>query len=199
MNQISTRIGRFCCSAACAAVAASLLTVPLAEAASGPYVAASYAYTGYQTRCDGGACDRRDNGFRAAVGWSFASHWSVEAIYLDAGHFVASDLTAVGTAFQGRANLTAWGATVGYEWPLGAAFTVGARLGAAAVKAEFKPGPAPAIAGGKTTTQFLGGLTATWHLSRAWSARVDWDHTRGRMNRFNGNVDAASIGLQYGF
>jgi hypothetical protein len=183
-----------------AAVAISLLAMASpACAAEGPYVAAGYAYSGYQTRCDGGACDRRDGGVRAAVGWLFAPHWSIEALYLDAGHFVASDLTAAGTPFHGRAKLSAWGGTLGYDWPLGAKFTVGVRIGMASVKADFTPGPAPAIAGGKTTAQFLGGLSATWHLSSAWSARLDWDHTRGRMNRFNGDVDTASVGIQYGF
>jgi hypothetical protein len=192
MNRVLTRVG--------AAAAIPLLAmVSLAHAADGPYVAAGYAYSGYQTRCNGDACDRRDGGVRAAAGWAFAKHWSAEALYLDAGHFVASDVTSAGTPFHGRANLRAWGGTVGFAWPLGTAFTLGARVGAASVKANFQPGPAPAIAGGKTTTQFLGGLSATWRFSGAWSARLDWDHTRGRMNRFNGDVDTASVGIQFGF
>jgi hypothetical protein len=196
----STWIDGFGAAALRAAAVVSLLAAAsLAQGADGPYVAAGYAYTAYQTRCDGGACDRRDGGFRVATGWGFAKHWSVEAVYLDAGHFVASDVTAAGTPFRGRADLSAWGGTLSYEYPLGTAVTLGVRLGGASVKADFKPGPAPAIAGGKTTPQFLGGLSATWRFSHAWSARLDWDHTRGRMNRFNGDVDAASIGLQYSF
>jgi hypothetical protein len=183
-----------------ATVAISLLALTSpAGAGEGPYVAASYAYSGFQTRCDGGACDRRDSGVRAAVGWAPAPHWSVEALYLDAGRFVASDVTAAGTPFDGRARLRAWGGTLGYAWPLGAKFTVGARAGMASVTADFEPGPAPAIAGGRTTAQFIGGLSMSWRLSTAWSARLDWDHTRGRMNRFDGDVDAASVGIQFGF
>ena len=134
-----------------AAPVALLAGASLAQGADGPYVAAGYAYTGYQTRCDGGACERRAGGFRVATGWGFARHWSLEALYLEAGHFVASDVTAAGTPFRGRADLSAWGGTFGYEYPLGAGVTVGVRLGGASVKADFKPGPAPAIAGGKTT------------------------------------------------
>jgi hypothetical protein len=170
-----------------------------ANVTSGPYAALGASATGFQTRCTGGACDRRAAGVRLAAGWDFASRWSVEALYLDAGRFTASDLTAGGVPFRGRADVSGFGATVGYGFPLGNAFTITAHIGFASVKADFKPGPPPAIAGGKTTTQFLGGLSGTWRLSRSWSARFDWDHTRGRMNRFNGDIDAATVGFQYGF
>ena len=200
MSRISTNSHALCPLAVRVAAAIPLLAMAsLAHAADGPYIAAGYAYSGYQTRCNGDGCDRHDSGFRTAVGWGFAKHWSVEALYLDAGHFIASDVTAAGVPFHGRTNVRAWGGTVGFAWPLGAALALGARVGAASVKADFQPGPAPAIAGGMTTTQFLGGLSATWRFSGAWSARLDWDHTRARMNRFNGDVDTASVGIQFGF
>jgi hypothetical protein len=187
------------------ALAGGLALLPaftLAQAANatrGPYAALGASATGFQTRCTGGACDRRAAGVRLAAGWDFASRWSVEALYLDAGRFTASDLTAGGVPFRGRVDVRAFGATVGYGFPLGHAFTITARIGLASVKADFKPGPMPAIAGGKTTSQFLGGLSGTWRLSPTWSARFDWDHTRGRMNRFNGDIDAVTVGFQYGF
>jgi hypothetical protein len=46
-------------------------------------------------------------------------------------------------------------------------FVLGDRAGAASVKADFYPGPAPAVAGGKTTAQFLGGVYATYQISAA--------------------------------
>jgi hypothetical protein len=193
-------IGRYVSVAAYGAATALVLAIaPRAYGADGPYVAAGYSYTGYETRCNGGACDRRDSGYRAAVGWHFAKFWSIEAIHLDAGRFVASDVTASGTPFHGNAKVRASGGTVGYEYPIGTAFTIAARVGAAAVTADFEPGPAPAIRGGKSTTQFFGGLTGTYHFSNAWSVRLDWDHTRGRMNRYDGDVNGASVGIQFGF
>lgn len=188
-------------SAAAALAVASMggLAVPLAAADTGPYVAAGYGTTGYETRCQGDACDRRDSGFRAAAGWQLARNWSLEAIYLNPGTFVASDVTAAGTPFHGRAHVRVTGATVGYSYTFGNAFSLGARAGAASVRAEFTPGPAPAVAGGKTTAQFLGGLDAIWHFSPAWSARLDWDHTRAKMNRYDGDVNALSVGVQFGF
>jgi hypothetical protein len=57
-----------------AATAAILLTAaPHLRAADGPYIAAGYAVTGFETLCRGDACDRHDGGFRAAAGWGFAS------------------------------------------------------------------------------------------------------------------------------
>jgi hypothetical protein len=190
------------CPAACAVAyaAASLLFGASARAADGPYAAAAYSYSGYETDCDGSvSCDRRSSGFRLAAGWRFAGNWTAEALYLDAGHFDASAATSAGTIFYGRARLTAAGATLGYDWRLGTDFTVGPRAGLTAVRANFSPGAAPAIAGGATTAQFLGGAAAAWRISDAWSLRLDWDHTRGRMNRFNGDVNAASLGVQFGF
>ena len=172
---------------------------PAAQAEDGPYVAAGYGITGYETRCNGDACDRRDSGFRAALGWQLAPAWSVEAIYLNPGAFVASDVTPDGVPFHGRAHVRAIGANLGYDYTFGGAFSLGARAGMASVKADFTPGPAPAIAGGHTTAQFLGGLNATWHFLPSWSARLDWDHTRARMNRYDGDVNALSVGVQFGF
>jgi hypothetical protein len=169
------------------------------HAEDGPYLAAGYGTTGYQTRCNGNACDRRDNGFRLAAGWAFARSWSAETIYLNEGAFVASDVTSGGTPFHGDAHVHAFGATLGYSYPISSAFSIGARAGIASVKADFTPGPAPAISGGKTTAQFLGGLNATWHFSTAWSARFDWDHSRARMNRFDGDINMVSAGVQFGF
>lgn len=177
----------------------SLALAPLAHAADGPYFAAGYGLTGFETRCDGGACDRRDSGFRLAAGWGFAQRWSVEVIYLDAGEFIASDRTADGTPFYGHADVSATGLTLGYALPLGTKFSIGARLGADSVRAHFHPGPAPAISGGETETRFLGGLTGTWQMAPSWTLRLDWDHTSGRMNRFDGDVNAVGLGLQYGF
>jgi len=182
-----------------AALLLTLALAPLAQAADGPYVAVGYGLTGFETRCDGGACDRRDSGYRLAAGWGFAQRWSVEVVYLDAGQFIASDRTADGTSFQGHAEVSATGLTLGYALPLGEKFSVGARLGASSVKADFHPGPAPAISGGKTETQFLGGLSGTWQMAPAWTLRLDWDHTKGRMNRFDGDVNVVALGLQYGF
>jgi hypothetical protein len=179
--------------------ALSLLAAVPARAADGPYVSAGYAVlTDYRTRCNG-ACDHTDDGFRVAVGWNFFKNFSVEALYLDAGHFVVSDITSGGTPFQGNAKVTLGGATLGYQYPIGAHFALGARVGAAAVKAEFTPGPAPAIAGGKTTTQFLGGLGASWQFTNWCSARLDWDHSRARMNRYDGDINALTLGVQFGF
>jgi Outer membrane protein beta-barrel domain len=171
-----------------------------AQASDGPYVAADYGYSGYETTCAGSArCDRRGSGFRVAAGWAFAQHWSVEALYLDAGRFDASGTTSGGSIFYGRTRLTAAGATVGYDWLLGNTFSIGPRAGVAAVKADFTPGPAPAIGGGATTAQFFGGAAAAWRISDAWCLHLDWDHTRARMNRFYGDVNVASVGVQFGF
>ena len=90
-------------------------------------------------------------------------------------------------------------ATLGYDWVFGGAFTLGPRAGIAAVKANFTPGPPPAVPGGATTTQFLGGAAAAWRITDAWSLHLDWDHTRARMNRFDGDVNVASLGVQFGF
>jgi Outer membrane protein beta-barrel domain len=183
-----------------ACTAALSLSGIAAHAADGPYATAGYSYSGYETTCDGSvSCDRRSSGFRLAAGWAFAAHWSVEALYLDAGRFDASGATSAGSIFSGRAKLTATGATVGYDWSLGNALSIGPRVGIAAVKADFSPGPAPAIGGGATTAQFFGGAAAVWRLSQAWSLRLDWDHTRARMNRFNGDVNVATVGIQFGF
>jgi hypothetical protein len=83
-----------------AATAAILLTAaPHLRAADGPYLAAGYAVTGFETLCGGDACDRHDGGFRAAAGWGFAKYLTVEALYLRAGHFVADNVTAGGDVF----------------------------------------------------------------------------------------------------
>ncbi len=185
--------------AALAALLAATAGIGWAHAEDGPYLAAGYGVTGYETRCNGDGCDRRDSGFRVAAGWGFATSWSAEALYLKEGVFVASDITAAGTPFHGDAHVRAFGATLGYSYPISRAFSIGARAGAASVKADFTPGPAPAISGGKSTTQFLGGLNATWHFSSAWSARLDWDHSRARMNRFDGDINMVSAGVQFGF
>ena len=171
-----------------------------AHSADGPYISAAYSYSGYETRCDGSAsCERRSSGFRVAGGWAFSPHWTVEALYLDAGRFDASGATSEGTIFSGRAKISAVGATLGYDWVFGGAFTLGPRAGIAAVKANFTPGPPPAVPGGATPTQFLGGAAAAWRITDAWSLHLDWDHTRARMNRFDGDVNVASLGVQFGF
>jgi hypothetical protein len=183
-----------------AGAAALSLSGLAAHASNGPYVAADYSYSGYETTCAGAAsCDRRSSGFRLAAGWAFAQHWSVEALYLDAGRFDASGTTSDGSIFYGRTKLTAAGATVGYDWLLGNSLSVGPRAGIAAVKADFSPGPAPALGGSATTAQFFGGAAAAWRISNAWSLHLDWDHTRARMNRFYGDVNLASVGVQFGF
>lgn len=183
-----------------ACVAALLLSGGAAKAADGPFVAADYTYGAFDTTCDGSAsCDRRSSGFRLAAGWQFAEHWSVEALYLDAGRFDASGATADGSTFSGRTKVTAAGAAAGYDWLFGNAFSIGPRVGLAAVKANFSPGAAPAIGGGETTTQFIGGAAAAWHISDAWNLNLHWDHTRARMNRFDGDVNVASVGIQFGF
>ena len=183
------------------ACTATLLLCALgAHAADGPYVAAAYGYGGFETHCDATLnCERRSSGFRIAGGWALASHWSIEASYLDAGRYDASGTTSDGSVFYGRAKLTAVGATLGYDWMIGDALSVGPRIGMAALKAEFSPGPAPAIRGGATTAQFIGGADAAWRLSEAWSLHLDWDHTRARMNRFDGDVNIARFGVQFGF
>jgi hypothetical protein len=198
MKALTKMIGTRGPLAAC--TAALSLSGLAAHAADGPYLDAAYTYGGYETRCDGTvSCDRRSGGFRVAGGWAFAHHWSVEASYLDAGRFDASGATADGEIFYGRAKLTAIGATLGYDWSIGSAFSIGPRAGIAAVKVNFDPGPAPAVGGGATSAQFLGGASAAWRISDAWSLHLDWDHTRGRMNRFDGDVNLASFGVRFGF
>lgn len=180
-----------------AAVLASAL--PGARAHADGYVAAGWGATHHRVLCNGGACDRRDTGVRVTLGWTFAPRWSAELLYLDAGTFTASDRTAEGVAFRGRDDVHGIGAALQYRVPLGATFDAGVRLGAASMKSEFSPGPAPAIAGGRTTTQLLYGAGARWTFAPSWSLRADWDRTRARMNRFNGNVDAVTVGVQYSF
>jgi hypothetical protein len=198
MKPLTKIIGMHGSFAAC--TAALSLTAIAAHASDGPYVAAGYSYSGYETTCDGSvSCDRRSSGFRLAAGWAFAGNWTVEAMYLDAGRFDASGATSDGSIFYGRTKLTAAGATLGYDWSLGNALKIGPRAGIAAVRADFSAGPAPAISGGATTAQFVGGAAAAWRISDAWSLQLDWDHTRARMNRFNGDVNIASIGIQFGF
>jgi hypothetical protein len=172
---------------------------PLSYADSSFYLTAGAGTTRYETRCEGGACDRSDTGFRLAAGWEFADRWSVEGLWLDAGKFIASDVTPSGAPFHGTAEVSGFGATVGYALPLGESFDIGARVGVASMKADFKPGPAPAIGGGKTTTQPLYNLSARWHFAPAWSLRADWDGTFARMNRFDGQVDVVTVGVQYNF
>jgi hypothetical protein len=166
---------------------------------TGPYVSVGYAYAGYETRCNGDGCDRRANGVRAAAGWTFLESFSVEALYLHAGDFTASDVSSNGTPFHGHAKLDVYGAALRYDYFLLERFSVGAHVGAVGAKADFTPGPAPAIAGGKTTAQFLGGLSAAWHITRALSFELGWDHTRAKMNRYNGDVDVGSINVRFGF
>jgi hypothetical protein len=161
---------------------------PPGQAESGAYLSAGAGITRYETRCKGGACDRSDTGFRLAAGWGFADRWSVEGLWIDAGKFVASDVTPSGVPFRGTAEVGGFGATVGYSLPLGDAFDIAGRLGVASMKADFKPGPAPAIGGGKTTTQPLYNLGVQWRFAPAWSLRADWDGTYARMNRFDGQV-----------
>jgi hypothetical protein len=198
MKPLTRTIRTLGCFAAC--TAALSLSGIAARASDGPYIAAGYSYGGYETTCDGSvSCDRRSSGFRLAAGWAFADHWSVEALYLDAGRFDASGATSDGSIFYGRTKLTAAAATLGYDWSLGNALSIGPRAGIAAVKADFSPGPVPAISGGATTAQFFGGGAAAWRISDAWSLHFDWDHTRARMNRFNGDVNEASVGIQFGF
>src|SRR5882757_2737209 len=94
--------------AAFAAVGSLLLAhAPTAGAADGPYASAGYAFTDYRTRCNG-ACDRTDQGFRVAAGWGFLESFAVEAVYLDAGRFIASDITAGAAPFKGSAKVTLW-------------------------------------------------------------------------------------------
>jgi hypothetical protein len=181
--------------AACAGAGA--LLSPAAHA-DGGFAAVGAGRGGFETRCDGDACDRRDTGFRVALGWEAASHWTVEAVYLHPGRFVAGDVTSSGTPFHGRAELTGWGATAGYALPAGPV-VLSARAGLASLKADFTPGPAPASAGGRTTTQFLAGLGARWAVAPHVALRVDWDHSRARINRFAGDVNLVSVGLQFGF
>jgi hypothetical protein len=176
----------------------ALLGAPLAARAAGPYLAAGYAYSGFETRCDG-ACDSRASGVRIAGGWNIAGHWSLEALYLNDGRFTASEAAADGSPFQGRAKVSAWGGTAGFFWPVTEPLSLGARLGLVSVKAEFEPGAAPAQAGGSTTTQPIAGLTAAWHFTRFLSARLDFDRSRARMNRANGDLNVASLGVQLGF
>jgi hypothetical protein len=189
-------MSKLCLSwAACALV--FLATSP--AHADGPYVSAGFsALTGYRTRCNG-ACDHTDDGFRVAAGWTFLKNFSVEAIYMDAGNFLVSDITSGGTPFRGRAKVTLGGGTLGYQYFIGDKLSFGARAGAAAVKADFTPGPAPAIAGSKTTTQFLGGLDAKWQFTSWCAAHLDWDHSRARMNRYDGDINALTLGVQFGF
>lgn len=170
-----------------------------AQAESGAYLTAGAGATQYETLCAGGACDRSDTGYRIAAGWGFADRWSVEALWLDPGSFVASDVTASGVPYRGTAEVTGFGATIGYALPIGDAFAIGARLGVASMKADFTPGPAPAIAGGKTTTQPLYGIGAQWRFAPRWSLRLDWDDTFARMNRFDGRVDLFTLGVQFDF
>ena len=170
-----------------------------AQAESRFRVAAGGGPTRFETRCDGNACDRRDAGWRFAVGYAFNERWSVEALWVDAGEFIASDVTAAGTPFFGRADVSAFGATLGRTWALGRSLTLDARLGLASVEADFSPGPAPAIAGGRKVTRAMYGVTARWRLSPHWAMRLDWDGTEGRMNRFDGRVDLVTVGIQYDF
>jgi hypothetical protein len=176
-----------------------LISAVPAQADNTFHVALGGGASHFATRCDGDACDRRDVGWRVALGWRFRERWSVEAAWLDAGKFIASDVTASATPFNGRAAVRAYGATVAYSWPLNPSLSLDARAGAASVDADFSPGPAPAVALGRTVTRPLYGFTARWRLAPRWSLRADWDGTAGRMNRYDGRLDLFSVGLQYEF
>ena len=175
------------------------IATSVVRADDGPYLTAGYGITAYETRCNGDGCDRRDSGFRTAAGWQLGKHWSAEASYFSDGRFVASDSTSTGVPFHGNAHVHGSGATIGYDLPIVQGLSFGGRVGAAAVKAEFTPGPAPAIGGGRTTAQLLTGLNARWRFTDAWSLRLDWDHTRAKMNRYDGDVNMLSVGVQFGF
>ncbi len=174
--------------------------LPAAARAESPFhVAAGGGVTRFNVRCDGTACDRHDGGWRLAAGWAINDRWSVEAAWIDAGRFVASDVTGNGTPFFGRADTRAYGATLAYSWSFGDTLTLDARLGVAAVEADFSPGPAPAIEGGRSVTRPLYGVTGRWRMTPRWSFRADWDGTAGRMNRYDGRIDLIAVGIQYDF
>ena len=169
------------------------------RASDGPFITAAFSKSGFETRCLAEACDRRDDGLKLESGWQFANHWSLAALYLDAGHFVASDLTATGRPFEGRVKVQMGAIDGGYTIALGNSLSLLPHLGVARVAADFTPGPAPAIAGDKATMQLLAGLSGRWNFARRLSLCLDWDHTRARMNRENGDVNVASVGLESSF
>ncbi len=174
--------------------------LPAVSLAESPlHVAAGGGVTRFHVRCDGDACDRHDGGWRLAAGWAINDRWSVEALWIDAGRFVASDVTSTGTPFFGRADVSAYGATLAYSWSFGGRFALDAKLGVASVDADFSPGPAPAIAGGRSVTRPIYGVTGRWRVTPRWSFRADWDGTAGRMNRYDGRVDLVAVGIQYDF
>lgn len=189
---------RSTCAIALAFFGSLLFGVPT-HAEGAFHVAVGGGATHFATRCDGNACDRSDQGWRIGLGWTLRDRWSIEATWIDAGRFTASDRTAAGTPFFGRVDVRIAAATVGYAWPLSDSLWVAAKLGVASVDSDFSPGPAPAIAGGRTVTRPLYGVSALWRVAPRWSLRADWDGTEGRMNRFDGRVDVYAVGVQYEF
>jgi OOP family OmpA-OmpF porin len=153
------------------------------------------------------SAEDKDTGWKLYAGDRLGRHWAVEGGYTALGRYsfdgqVVQDPGTVQTRFKADD----WNLAALAILPLDSGFEVFGKAGAGYWTTRLDTlGAFSGRSAPTATAHGFGpvlGLGASWRLSKALSARVDWEHFAhiGQADRTGrADIDFASIGLQYHF
>lgn len=164
------------------------------------YVGAAVGSSHYDIDCSGvSACDKRDTGFKAFVGYGFGNGFAVEATYFRFGDF--SGLVNIGNAVvAGTGEGTALGIGGAYMADFSPTLRGVVRLGVARNKLEASASSGGvSVSDSQTETKPYVGLGLGYKLAPNMSLDFAADFTRFEFDGEGARARMITIGLTYAF
>ena len=144
-------------------------------------------------------CDRGNAHWKLFAGYQVSGTIDVQAVFFDAGRFKGGDATPLGTEFGGSFEVSGFGLTGGYRWPLAPSLSLAARAGIAAVRTRFDYADAAVGTASKTTVQPLVGIGVAYAITPAVRLSLDYDATLFKVHTSRGSLQMLGLSAQYSF
>lgn len=161
------------------------------------YIGGSIGQSKFQTACDTtlvGACDNKDTGYRAFVGWQFHPNFALEG-----GYFHMGEASGVGPAGVGSFKVRGWDLVGVAMFPVWQQLSLYGKAGMARSRVNLNTNAG--FSQSDNTWDFTYGLGGEWGFTRNLAARLEWQRYAdvGSGNTTKDDVDYFNAALLYRF
>ena len=161
------------------------------------YIGGSVGVSKFQTSCDTvlvGACDDKDTGYKAFVGWQFHPNFAVEG-----GYYHMGEASGIGAAGTGSFKVRGWELVGVAMFPVWRQLSLYGKAGASRSRVNLNTNVG--VSQSDNTWDFTYGLGGEWAFTRNVAARLEWQRYAdvGSANTSKDDVDYFNASLLYRF
>lgn len=161
------------------------------------YIGGSIGQSKFQTSCDTtlvGACDNKDTGYKAFVGWQFHRNFAVEG-----GYYHLGEASGVGPAGVGSFKVRGWDLLGVAIFPVWQQLSLYGKAGMSRSRVNLNTNAG--FSQSDNTWDFTYGLGGEWAFTRNVAARLEWQRYAdvGSSNTTKDDVDFFNASLLYRF